>query len=232
MNKHATIITVLALAAISTAMATLTGCQQQEAPKAVVAPPTAPTAPPPPAFNLVGGIQDIMSLEVDPSADAIWDAVGTDVSKAGTKENHPQTAKQWEELRNRALVLIEATNLLVMNGRHVAREGVQKLDDQGTPGNLSAEQSQQVIDANRSTFDGFATAMGVVGQQMLKAIDARNPQALMDAGAALDEVCESCHLKFWYPGQRIPPFPDEAPEGLSLNDAQPGKPPAAVGTKH
>jgi hypothetical protein len=232
MNKRSAILTALTAATVTIAMATMTGCQQQEAPQAVVAPPATPAAPPAPAFNLVAGIQDIMALEVDPSADAIWDAVSTDVSKAGTKDNHPQTDKQWEELRDRALVLIEATNLLVMNGRHVAREGVQKLDDQGTPGNLSAEQSQQVIDANRSTFDGFATAMGVVGQQMLKAIDARNPQALMDAGAALDEVCESCHLKFWYPGQHIPRFPDEAPEGLSLKDAQPGKPPAAVGTKH
>jgi hypothetical protein len=54
----------------------------------------------------------------------------------------------------------------------------------------------------------------------------------MNAGAALDEVCESCHLKFWYPGQHIPPFPDEAPEGLSLKDAVPGKPPAPIGSKH
>ena len=30
--------------------------------------------------------------------------------------------------------------------------------------------------------------------------------------AALDEVCEGCHLKFWYPGQHIPLFPDQAPE--------------------
>jgi hypothetical protein len=89
---------------------------------------------------------------------------------------------------------------------------VQKIEDQGTPGNLSAEQSQNLIDANRNSFASFASGLRVVGEQMLKAIDAKNPEDLMEAGAALDEVCEGCHLKFWYPGQRIPRFPNEAPE--------------------
>jgi hypothetical protein len=213
------------IAALVTAMAlaSIVGCQPPPTPPAAASVVAAPVAAPPASFNPVAGIQDIMALEVDPAADTIWDAVSIDVSKSGTKENHPKTDKQWEELRERALILIEATNLLTMDGRRVAREGVHSLDDQGTPGNLSAEQSQQTIDANRSVFVGFAKAMGVVGEQMLKAIDAKNPQALMDAGAALDEVCESCHLKFWYPGQRIPPFPDEAPEGRSLQDTPPGK---------
>jgi hypothetical protein len=110
------------------------------------------------------------------------------------------------------VVLIEAANLLLMDGRRVAREGVQKIEDQGTPGNLSAEQSQKLIDENRSSFASFATALRTVGEQMLKAIDTKNPNDLMEAGAALDEVCEGCHLKFWYPGQKIPRFPGEAPE--------------------
>jgi hypothetical protein len=28
----------------------------------------------------------------------------------------------------------------------------------------------------------------------------------------MDQVCEGCHLQFWYPGQKIPLFPDQAPE--------------------
>jgi hypothetical protein len=160
----------------------------------------------------VAGIADIMAIEIDPSADALWGAVGTVVSKSGTKNNRPTTDKQWDELKDRAVMLIEASNLLLLDGRRVARDGVQKIEDQGTPGNLSAEQSQNLIDANRDAFASFATGLRVVGEQMLKAIDAKNPQDLMEAGAALDEVCEGCHLKFWYPGQHIPRFPNEAPE--------------------
>jgi hypothetical protein len=37
---------------------------------------------------------------------------------------------------------------------------------------------------------------------MVAAADARNVQALFDAGNTLDQVCEGCHLKFWYPPQK------------------------------
>jgi hypothetical protein len=199
-----------------TAGAVLAACQQDVAPRAA-APASAATVAPstvdtPTVYRPVAGIQDLMAYEIDPSADALWDSVSIVTSKAGTQDHHPTTDKQWNALRGRAVVLIEAANLLIMDGRRVAREGVQKLDDQGTPGNYSAEQAQQAIDANRAAFVGFAKALGVVGERMLKAIDAKNPHDLMDAGAALDEVCEGCHLKFWYPGQHIPLFPDQAPE--------------------
>jgi hypothetical protein len=195
----------------------LVGCQEKVAPKELTPSAAVPSAAPavtvaPTMLKPVAGISDIMAIEVDPSADALWDAVGTVVTRAGTKINHPTTEKQWDELRVHAVVLTEAANLLLVDGRRVAREGVQKIEDQGTPGNLSAEQSQKLIDDNRASFTSFAAALRTVGEQMLKAIDAKNPDDLMEAGAALDEVCESCHLKFWYPGQKIPRFPNEAPE--------------------
>ncbi|HWX81576.1 MAG TPA: hypothetical protein VNZ02_15845 [Steroidobacteraceae bacterium] len=202
------------IAAASTTL--LIGCQEKVAPTQVAAPAAAPPTPakplPPTVLKPVAGISDIMATEVDPSADALWESVGTVVTRSGIKNNHPTTDKQWDALRGHAVVLIEAANLLLMDGRRVAREGVQKIEDQGTPGNLSAEQSQKVIDDNRSSFASFAAALRTVGEQMLKAIDAKNPNDLMEAGAALDEVCEGCHLKFWYPGQKIPRFPNEAPE--------------------
>jgi len=191
----------------------LIGCRQQVTPIEAAPQPAAPAVIKSASLlKPVAGISDIMALEVDPSADALWSSVGTVVTRSGTKNNHPTTDKQWEELRDRAVILIEAANLLLVDGRRVARDGVQKIEDQGTPGNLSAGESQQLIDANRNTFESFATGLRAVGVQMLKAIDAKNPQDLMEAGAALDEVCEGCHLKFWYPGQKIPRFPDEAPE--------------------
>lgn len=213
MRKSLTAAAMLA-AALTTL---LIGCQEKVAPKelpsAAAVPPAAPAATVTPAMlKPVAGISDIMANEVDPAADALWESVGTVVTRSGTKNNHPTTDKQWDELRVHAVVLIEAANLLLMDGRRVAREGVQKIEDQGTPGNLSAEQSQKLIDENRSSFASFATALRTVGEQMLKAIDTKNPNDLMEAGAALDEVCEGCHLKFWYPGQKIPRFPGEAPE--------------------
>jgi hypothetical protein len=213
MRKSMTIAAIIAVASSGVLIA----CQEKVAPQEAAAPATAAAAAPAATGSAtmlkpVAGISDIMAIEVDPSADALWESVGTVVTRSGTKNNHPTTYKQWDELRAHAVMLTEAANLLLMDGRRVAGEGVQKIEDQGTPGNLSAEQSQKVIDENRSSFAAFATALRTVGQQMLMAIDAKNPNDLMEAGAALDEVCEGCHLKFWYPGQKIPRFPNEAPE--------------------
>jgi len=180
-------------------------CQPQKAAPTSDAKPTSP-------FKLTAGIQDIMALEVDPAADALWESVSTTVNKSGTHEHKPLTDDDWAKARGHALILIEASNLLVMDGRRVAREGVQKLEDHGTPGNFSAEESQQAIDANRETFVSYAHALRDVGEAILKAVEAKNAEGIMDAGATMDQVCEGCHLKFWYPGQRIPRFPNEAPE--------------------
>jgi cytochrome c556 len=97
------------------------------------------------------------------------------------------------------------------DGRHVVKEG-SHLEDHGTPGNLTAEESEQAIAENRDAFIAIAQALREVGVSMLAAAEARNPQGLIDAGDTMDQVCEGCHLKFWYPGQNIPPFPDQAPE--------------------
>jgi hypothetical protein len=171
----------------------------------------AAAAPPDIPFKLTGGITDIMRYEIDPSADALWDSVGTYVDKHGTENRQPHTPEQWAEMRGRAVILAEAANLLMMEGRQVAIAG-HEVEDTGTPGNLTAAQAQAAIDKDRAVFLSFARALGDVAAQMIKATEEKNAAALWDQGAALDEVCEGCHLKFWYPGQRIPRLPQEAPE--------------------
>lgn len=152
-----------------------------------------------------------MKYEVDPNADALWDAVGTYVDKHGTVVRQPRSDEEWSAAKGHAIVLAEAANLLLMDGRRVSVGG-HEVEDAGTPGNLNAAQAQAAINANRTAFLGFVKALHEVADTMLQAAEAKDANALMNAGAALDEVCEGCHLKFWYPGQRIPRFPDEAPE--------------------
>jgi hypothetical protein len=163
------------------------------------------------ALQPTAGIKDIMAFQVDPAADALWESVSTLETATGIEEKFPKTDEEWWVARGHAIRLMEGGNLLLMEGRRVAMEG-SHLEDHGTPGNLTAEESEKAIANDRATFVGFARALHDVGYRMLKAIDDKDPPALMDAGAALDEVCEGCHLKFWYPGQVVPRFPDQAPE--------------------
>jgi hypothetical protein len=191
--------------AVSLACVLVAACQ----PKQEAAPqPLAKTESP---FIVTAGIQDLMAHEIDPAADGLWESVSIVQTKKGLERKQPKSEEDWWTVRGHAITLMEASNLLLMDGRRVAAEGAH-LEDIGTPGNLTAEQSQQAIDANRQTFVTFAHALHDVGYQMLKAVDAKDPKGMMDAGAALDTVCEGCHLKFWYPGQKIPLFPGQAPE--------------------
>ena len=162
-------------------------------------------------FKPTAGIQDIMAGMIEPSAEFIWGSVSTTVTAEGVEEKQPRTEEEWSEVRRHALILAESANLLLIDGRQVTRAGRQ-LDDHGTPGNLTLEQVEQAIVTERASFVGFSQALHDVSAALVKAAEEKDVQTIMSAGETLDEVCESCHLKFWYPGQKIPPLPDQAPE--------------------
>ena len=144
-----------------------------------------------------------MQAEVDASADNIWDAVETTTTPSGDETKQPHTPEEWLEVRRNAIVLIEAANLLTVDKRKLssspfAAEAAGALD--------SAEIEKRIAD-NRAAFNQYALTLRQTARTMLTAIDAKDPQALVSAGGVLDEVCESCHMTFWYPNQVIPRFP-------------------------
>ena len=204
------------LASVLLAALALAACQKQEttaALPAAAAPAPAPLsiAPPAPAqqpFRITASIQELMDAVIDPAADALWDSVGITVSAKGTEMRHPRSDEQWQEARRHAIALIEGTNLLIMDGRKLVAPGSAVLD-QNTQGVVSATEGQELLDSQHQTFVQFSRALHDVGEQMLKAIDAKDPAGMMSAGAAMDGICENCHLKFWYPHQVIPELPPE-----------------------
>ncbi len=177
----------------------LIGCSQ-EAPK-----PQAANAPASPAaqgddslYRITATVQDIMDTEVDPSADLLWGSVGFIATTKGVQDKTPRTDKEWETVRHSALVLIEATNLLVIPGRQVAEEG-KSLDKEEKGGVEDPKEIQKAIEVNRAAFINFAHALHDVGTDMLKAIDKRDVAGMDMAGEKMDAVCEQCHRTFWYP---------------------------------
>jgi hypothetical protein len=151
-------------------------------------------------FKLTASVQEIMQSMIDPSADAVWDSVGTTINAQGTQHRQPRTDAQWLQVRHEAITLIESTNLLIMDGRRLVAPGA-KMADEGAEGVLSAAQAQQRLDSQHVQFVQFAYALHDVGEQMLAAIDARDTQAMIAAGGTMDDVCEACHTTFWYANQ-------------------------------
>ena len=197
------------IAACAVLAVLLAGCSEQVS--SVTAQSGQAATPATSPLKPIAGMQDVMAGMIDPAADFLWESVSTTVTGNTTVEKQPRTDAEWAEVRRQAIILAEGANLIMMEGRHVVKEG-SHLEDHGTPGNLTAEESEQKIAADRGSFIAFAQAVRDVGVSMLDAADARNPQGLIDAGDTMDQVCEGCHLQFWYPGQKIPLFPDQAPE--------------------
>lgn len=172
------------------------GCKSSEpAAKPADAAPAVDTAS---LYRPTSTIKDIMDSMVDPSADYMWDAVATVVSAKGIEEKQPRTPKEWAEIRRKAVTLVEATNLLVMPGRTVARPG-EKSENPGIE--LSPEEINAVLEKDRGTFITRAHVLNDEANKMLKAIDAKDIMGISDAGAGIDEACEQCHLIYWYPNE-------------------------------
>jgi hypothetical protein len=187
------------LPAVVASLLALSACSAHDpqTPHADAAPDVASSLQP------IATIQELMQSEVDASADSIWDAVETTTSMSGDETKQPRTPEEWQEVRRNAIVLIEGANLLTVDQR--------KLSSAPFPaeaaGALDSSEIEKRIASNRVAFNQFALTLRQTAQTMLTAIDAKDPKALVSAGGVLDEVCESCHMTFWYPNQVIPPFP-------------------------
>ena len=152
------------------------------------------------------GIKDIMADMIDPAADFLWESVSTDIDGKRVLEKRPSSPAEWAQVRRQAIILAESANLLMIEGRKVAKED-EPLDDSGVDGNLSAGEAEKKISERRAEFISNAQALHYAGQAFVAAADSKDPKAMIDAGDTLDQVCEKCHLTFWYPGQKIPDFP-------------------------
>ncbi|HEY9182519.1 MAG TPA: hypothetical protein VIQ99_04920 [Gammaproteobacteria bacterium] len=158
-----------------------------------------PTQPDKDGFIPDVSIAEIMESIVMPAAQALWDAVGVDVTENGEIERKPETEEQWAELRAAAVTLLESTNSLTVPGRHAAPPGAKSENPEAE---LTPEKIDTLLKEQRPAWVAHAQVLHAAALQALEAVDARNLDAITEAGGTIDEACESCHLQFWYPEQR------------------------------
>ena len=172
-----------------------------------ITPQAIPQQPP---FKPSASIQDLMTSIVDPSADALWESVSSEMTSKGVEEKQPRTDQEWLAVRRDAIALLEAGNLLMMNGRPVTHGG-KTTEDAHIEGVSNPSQIRQAIDADPARFQASALVLHDAAAQALAAVDAKDPARLMLAGEKLDQACESCHSVYWYPNAKQPPAKWPAP---------------------
>ena len=116
----------------------------------------------------IASMKEIMNGMVTPASDAVFAAVSTSVTKQGTEEKAPKDDAEWQALANKAAMLVEAGNLMLVDGR---------LKDKGDWVKLT----QAYIDASKVALD---------------AARAHKPDAIYASGEAIDKSCDACHEKY------------------------------------
>lgn len=139
--------------------------------------------------------QEIMDSVVDFSADYLWQSFRTVSDEKGTHEYQPRTDAEWHEVRRRAVLLAESANLIAIPGRKVAHGD--RTAETNDPLDVAAIQKR--LDADHEQLVSFGDALRDISLQMVAAADKKDIDGMMRLGGTLDEVCEACHVKFWYP---------------------------------
>lgn len=161
--------------------------------------------------NPAGGpprtIQALMSDVIDPSADAIWEAVGTVVSNEGAVDHAPKTDAEWSALEARAQALFDGSRILATT-RTVGGAAHSPLADADVPGTRTPEQISADITAHPKAFAAAAGRLNDAARETLEGIRARDTAKILAAGERIDAACEACHAAYWYPRGKAIPLPD------------------------
>lgn len=144
-------------------------------------------------------IRDIMDSMIDPSGDFLFESVREIWDESGIHKIAPQTDEEWAMVRRHALILLEAPNLLSMEGRKVASAGEKA---EYPEAELQPEEIQKLIDADRPSFIRRAKRLQNSAAEALEAIDAKDTDGLFKALVSIDHACENCHLHYWYPNDK------------------------------
>jgi hypothetical protein len=168
------------------------GCEQ---------PAVTPAAAEAPSFTPVLSVKELMEHIVDPIADWIFDSAVVDVSEKGTVETLPLTDEDWTRVERGALILAESANLLKMP-RTMVPPGDESLKKQPGGPELTPAEIEAKVKKDPALWAKHADGLREAALESLKVIKARDAQGLFNVGDKIDKACESCHLEYWYPGDK------------------------------
>jgi cytochrome c556 len=181
---------------------------------------TANTQHPQPDYTTTATIKDIMKSIVDPSADVVWNSVQSVADERGLVDIAPRTDEEWQNTRMGAIRLVEATNLLLIPGRHVGAPGEKsEAEDE-----LEPAQMEELINKDRQAWYKRVSALHDAAEKTLRAIDKKDANEVFVLGDQIEHACESCHTQYWYPNQKLPPgYEEPAHPGEHAKPLQSGK---------
>jgi hypothetical protein len=154
-------------------------------------------------------VKELMENIIDPQADFVFDAVGVDIGTQGVVETKPTSDDDWTKVQRGAVILAEATNLLKMTPRRIAPPGDKNNSNGANAPELSPEQIQAKVDSDRALWNSHADKLRDEALKVLEIVKNKDADKLFKAGSDIDQACESCHLDYWYPGDKAAVLKDQ-----------------------
>jgi hypothetical protein len=143
-------------------------------------------------------IEEIMAMMVVPTSKVVFEAVSTETVQGKETQKEPHTDAEWAAVKENALKMVEASNLIAMDGRHVARN----MNAKGKEGELGPKEIEALLAKHRPEWNKFAREFGDVASTAARAAARKDVDGVFGAAGDLDTACENCHQTFWYPEQK------------------------------
>jgi hypothetical protein len=146
-------------------------------------------------------VKELMEQIVDPVADWVFDAAVIDVTEKGVVETVPLTDNDWQKVERGAMILAESANLLKMPRAMVPPGDTLPSGSPGGP-ELTPAEIEAMIRRDPASWNKQADLLRTAATESLTIIKRRDAARLFDVGDKIDRACESCHLEYWYPGDK------------------------------
>lgn len=147
-------------------------------------------------------LHDLMKNVVAVQTQVIWDVGNQAQDDQGNPDASKLAAADWTKITDAAAKAKQASQTLARADYVQAAAAGVKIEGEGNSGALGAKQVQALIDKDPAAFRAMSQALATSMDQIGAAAKAKDAAQLFEVSGALDQVCEDCHMKFWYPEQK------------------------------
>ncbi|MAO39924.1 MAG: hypothetical protein CMK70_06815 [Pseudohongiella sp.] len=120
-------------------------------------------------YTLTLSMAELMAHVLEPVADSLWRSAGwIDDEIEGYYELYPTTDEGWHQAEERAALIVEIGNSLMLPGRAV----------------------------DNDSWATYSKAMSTVGLNMMQAAEQQDEEEFFQTGAQLYSVCTACHQSY------------------------------------
>jgi len=118
-------------------------------------------------------VHGIMEHILYPSSAIVWGNAGYVITEDGEQSLAPTTEEEWHNIEDHAAMIMETANLLILPGRG----------------------------PNNEEWIRLSKKLAVTGELAFKAAQAKDVDALFDAGGAIYQSCLACHERYIVPNE-------------------------------